>query len=121
MGLLCAGWMAYYKSLLHLDASQPYHIAAYRRDRRKARFYFLSVWVGLSLAFLSFLSLEALTVVTFDTPVAREWILGVMRALGTCGLLVVAAVWSQVGMRVSQPNSDGASLQPLPNEKKLRE
>jgi hypothetical protein len=99
------------------DGWEPYHLAAYRRDRRKARFYYVSVWVGLAAAFLSLIAVETLAGVTFDTTNMRNWVLGILRGIGLWGLLIIAMVWSQVGQRVSQPNSDGTSLLPLPEEK----
>ena len=39
--------------IMQLDARLVYHLAAIHRDRRKAAFYFRSVWVGLiAIAFL---------------------------------------------------------------------
>lgn len=118
MGLLGLIWLAVCHQAMRLDSSQPFHIAAYRRDRRKARFYFLSVWIGLGLAFVSFLCLEALASMTFETRVLRDWVLGATRGIGLFGLVIAGLVWSQVGQRVSEPNSDGQSLLPMPEEKK---
>ncbi|HZO88417.1 MAG TPA: hypothetical protein VFB38_08760 [Chthonomonadaceae bacterium] len=114
MGLLSIGWLAYYRRDMRLEDSQPFHVAADRRDRRKARFYFLSVWSGLAAAFLSFLCLEALASVPFESAVTRDWVLGSIRGVGFFGLIIAGFAWSQVGLRVSQPNSDDKSLLPLP-------
>ncbi|HZP82207.1 MAG TPA: hypothetical protein VFB21_11265 [Chthonomonadaceae bacterium] len=118
MGLLGLIWLAACHQVMRLDSSQPFHVAAYRRDRRKARFYFLSVWIGLGLAFVSFLCLEALAGMTFETRALRDWALGVTRGIGLFGLVIAGLVWSQVGQRASEPNSDGQSLLPTPEEKK---
>jgi hypothetical protein len=117
MGLLTTVWLAVCRKVMRLDSAQPFHLASYHRDRRKARFYFLSVWAGLGLALLSFLCLEALAGETFETSLMRDWVLGVTRGIGLFGLVIAAFVWSQIGQRASQTNSDGASLQPLPDEK----
>src|SRR5947207_2197703 len=90
MGFLCMGWLAFCRNVMRLDSMQPFHVAAYHRDRRKARFYFFSVWVGLGAAILSFLCLEALAGVIFDTTATRNWILGVARGVGMWGLLITA-------------------------------
>lgn len=117
-GLLAAGWLAYYRVIIRLNPFQPYHLAAYNRDRRKARFYFYSVWIGLGLTAMSFLALEALQAIQFETGGTRDWVMGALRGIGTTGLMVIAAVWSQVGIRASQLNSDGQSLQQAPEEEK---
>jgi hypothetical protein len=117
LGLLSTGWLALHHQIKRLDANQAYHVAAYRRDRRKARLYFHSVWIGLIAAFLSFGCLEALSGVEFESGITRDWVLGVLRGLGLWGLLIVGAVWSQVGQRASLPNSDGKSLVSVPEER----
>jgi hypothetical protein len=121
LGTLCAVWLGVYRRVARLDTEQTYHLAAYERDRRKARFYYLSVWIGLAVAFLSFLSLDAMANLTFDSAVLREWTLTLTRTVGVWGLLVIGAVWMLVGQRVSQPNSDGQSLIPLRENRKNRE
>ena len=117
LGLLSVGWLTLHRQVNILAQDKAYHVAAYQRDRRKARFYFRSVWIGLIAAFLCFGSLEALAGVSFDSPQMREFALGVVRGLGLWGLLVAGAVWARVGQRVSLPNSDGMALIPLPDEK----
>lgn len=117
LSLLSAFWLALFQNAKRLDANQPFHAAAYQRDRRKAQFYGNSVWVGLAAAFLSLLCLDALASVSFDTNALRETVLGILRIVGVWGLLVVGIVWSQVGQRASQPNADGQSLTPIPNER----
>ena len=117
LGLLSAGWLAMHRQANVLAQNKAYHLAAYQRDQRKARFYFRSVWIGLIAAFLCFGSLEALTGVSFDSPQAREFAFGLVRGLGLWGLLIVGAVWARVGQRASLPNSDGMALTPVPDEK----
>lgn len=117
LGILGAAWLLLSRRLLRVDATQPFHVAAYQRDRRKARFYFLSVWTGLAATFLSFIVLEALTPIHFDSLLTRDWVLNILRGVGLWGLMTIALVWTQVGQRVGMPGSDGKSLQPLPNEK----
>ena len=121
LSLLGVVWMAVGQYATRLEESlEPYHIRADRRDRRKARFYFVSVWVGLAAIFLSLFAVELLSNVSFETTSTRSWVLGTLRGLGLWGLLIIAMVWSQVGQRVSQPNSDGTSLLPMKEEEKNR-
>lgn len=113
LSLLSLGWFLAFWRVQRLDMSQTYHLAAYQRDRRKARFYTLSVWLGLAVAFLSFACQDALGAVSFDSLAQREWVLGIIRMVGMWGLLITAAVWLQVGQRAGQPNADGQSLMPV--------
>ena len=117
LGLLSAGWLALHRHINVLAQDKAYHLAAYQRDQRKARFYFRSVWIGLIAAFLCFGSLETLTGVSFESPQMRDFALGLVRGLGLWGLLIAGAVWARVGQRASLPNSDGMSLIPAPDEK----
>ncbi len=112
LGLLGAGWLLLSRYVMRLDAGQSFHLAANQRDRRKARFYFLSVNVGLTLALMSFLALDALSRMAFDSLTTQAWTLGVVRGVGLWGLIMTALVWTQVGQRVSQLNSDGKSRTP---------
>ena len=114
LGLLGMVWVALNRHALRVEAGKPFHLATYQRDRRKARFYYLSIWIGLMAAFTSFTCLEAVGGVTFDSLSEREWISSLLRGLGLWGLVIVGMVWSQVGQRVSQINSDGQSLLPAP-------
>src|SRR5258707_530954 len=116
LGMFSAVWLALHQAGMPLGPGQIYHLAAYQRDRRKARFYFLSVWVGLGAAFIGLGCQEAFAGVAFDSAAARDWTLGTVRGIGLWGLLIVGMVWSRVGLRASQPNSDGQSLTPLSEE-----
>src|SRR5688572_24193585 len=118
LGLLGLAYLLLSKRIMRVDPHQPFHVAAYQRDRRKARFYSTSVWVGLAATFLSFITLEALAGVRFDTNTIREAVLNVLYGVGLWGLMIIALVWSQLGQRVALPGSDGKSIQPLPEEKK---
>lgn len=113
MSILFIGWMAAFERSKRLDPNKPYHVASDQRDRKKARFYFNSVWVGLVTAFLSFVALDTLSAFNFDSSFTREWVTGLVRSAGVWGLTITLAVWLQVGQRVTQPNSDGKSLMPL--------
>jgi|SRR5579871_5251068 len=114
---LSIAWLAWHRQVNRLPENQPYHLAAHRRDLSKARFYVSSVWGGLLVAFLSFRCLEAVSGLAFDTTQTRAWTIGILRGLTMGGLLVIGAVWSQVAQRASQPNADGRSLTPLPEER----
>jgi len=72
------------------------------------------MWLSIGVALLSFLALEVLASVMFDTSQQREWVFSIVRGLGLWGLATVAMIWSQVGIRASEPNSDGQSLLPSP-------
>lgn len=119
LGVLGVAWLLLSKHLLRVDTHQPFHVASYQRDRRKARFYFMSVWTGLAVTFLSFIILDALATIRFDSMLTRDWVLNVLRGVGLWGLMTIALVWTQVGQRVGLPGSDGKSLQPLPDEKEV--
>lgn len=105
-------WLQQFHRANRLVGNIPYHLAAYQRDQRKARFYYQSMWLSIGATLLSFLALEALGGAIFDSSRQREWVLSVLRGLGLWGLMIIAMVWSQVGIRASQPNSDGKSLLP---------
>ena len=107
-------WLLQFRRVSRLAGNMPYHVASYERDQRKARFYYQSMWLCIGVAILSFLALEALTGAIFDTSQQREWILSILRGLGLWGLATIAMIWSQVGIRASEPNSDGQSLLPFP-------
>ena len=66
--------------------------------------------------FLSLTSLEAVAGAAFDTPAQRALVSSLLYGVGLWGLIVTAMVWSQVGARVSQPNSDGMALTPTPEQ-----
>lgn len=119
LGLLGAAYLILSKRVMRVEPEQPFHVAVYQRDRRKARFYNRSVWLGLAVAFLSFISLEALTGMRFDSMMTRELVINALHGAGLWGLMIIALVWSQVGQRVAMPGSDGQSLQSLPEDKTL--
>ena len=116
LGLLGMVWVALSRYAMRVEAGEPFHLATYQRDRRKARFYYLSIWAGLTAAFVSFTCLEAVASVSFDSPAEREWVFNLLRGLGLWGLVIIAMVWSQVGQRVSHINSDGKALLPTPEK-----
>jgi hypothetical protein len=118
LSVLAMGWLAVRERVAHLNHNLAFHVSTYQRDRRKSRFYALSVWVGLSAAFLGLLSLDFVASTAVEPPALRQGILGLAYGIGLWGLLVVAMVWSQVAHRVAQVNSDGQSLLPLPEKRK---
>src|SRR5437868_1723390 len=99
LGILSVVWLAIHQRIMQLDARLVYHLAAIHRDRRKAAFYFRSVWVGLIAAFISLGCQEALSQITFDSTTTRDLMLGALRGLGLWGLLIVGMVWVRIGMR----------------------
>ncbi len=108
--LMSICWLVTHAHVTAALSPDVYHVAAEKRDAKKAKFYYISVWIGLIAAFLSARSLEAFSGVTFDSTSQRSWVLGSLRGMEMWGLLIVGAVWLRVGQRVSRPNSDGASL-----------
>ena len=116
LSLLSIVWLLVSRRAMRLDTRHPYHLAAYKRDERKARLYFLSVWAGLGAAFFSLLATEALGRVVFETSLIRDVVRGITNGVGLWGVLTIAMIWMQVGQRVSQPNSDGQSLTRLPQD-----
>ncbi len=113
MGFLSAVWLMISHAMLRLDPFKSFHLAAFERDQRKAKFYFFSMWTGLVVAALSFLGQEALYGTEFDSALTRDWVFHVLRGVGLWGLMIIGLVWSQVGQRVSQVNSDGKALTPF--------
>ncbi len=118
LSLLAMGWLAVRERVTRLNYALPFHISTEQRDRRKAQFYLQSVWAGLAAAFLGMLTLDFVANSAVDPIALRQGILGLAYGIGLWGLLVIAMVWSQVAQRVSQINSDGQSLTPLPEEKR---
>lgn len=112
LGVLSAIWLAISHIALRLDTEKSFHVAASERDKRKAKFYFFSMWTGLGAAVLSFLGQEALYRTAFDSAMTRDWVYNFLYGVGLWGLMVTGLVWSQVGQRVSASNSDGRSLTP---------
>jgi hypothetical protein len=112
--LMGAVWLFLFRRANRLEQGKAFHVAAHQRDQRKARLYYRSVWVGLTVATLSMLCLQVLAEQAFDSRLQREWTFNLISGMGLWGLFILAAVWSQVGQRVSQPNSDGQSLLPSP-------
>src|SRR5438067_1873976 len=118
LGSLSMVWLAIHQRIMQLDARLVYHLAAIHRDRRKAAFYFRSVWVGLIAAFISLGFQEAVAQMSFDSAATRELLLGALRGVGLWGLLIVGMVWVRIGLRASQPNLDGDSLTPFGEDEK---
>jgi hypothetical protein len=118
LGILSTLWLAIHQRIMQLDAHLVYHLAAMHRDRRKAAFYYRSVWVGLVAAFIGLGCQEAMSQVAFDSSVVRDTMLGAIRGLGLWGLLIVGMVWVRIGLRASQPNLDGDSLAPFGEEER---
>ncbi len=121
LGMLGVVWLVIHQQIMQLDARLVYHLAALHRDRRKAAFYFRSVWVGLIAAFISLGCQEALGQVSFESTATRELMLGVVRGLGLWGLLIVGMVWVRIGLRASLPNLDGDSLTPFRQDEKNKD
>lgn len=113
LGVLSAVWLAISHIALRLDSNKSFHLAAFERDKRKAKFYFFSMWTGLGAAALSFLGQEALYGTAFASALTRDWVYHVLHGVGLWGLMITGLVWSQVGQRVSAFNSDGKSLTPF--------
>src|SRR5437868_15428367 len=106
LGILSVVWLAIHQRIMQLDARLVYHLAAIHRDRRKAAFYFRSVWVGLIASCISLGCQEALAQANLDSAATRELLLGAVRGLGLRGLLVVGMVWVGIGIRGSQTHPD---------------
>lgn len=120
LGVLSVLWLSLHHRVVQLDARLVYHLAALHRDRRKAMFYFRSVWVGLIAAFVSLGCVEALGNIAIEPASTRDILLGALRGLGLWGLLIVGMVWVRIGIRASQPNMDGDSLTPFGEEEENR-
>jgi hypothetical protein len=121
LSLLATVWLAVRERVTRLNFNEPFHLSTLKRDRRKARFYAQSVWVGLIATFVGMLTLDFAAGTVIESQALRNDIVGVAYGVGLWGLLIIAMVWSQVAERVSQANSDGQSLTPLPKKEKNRE
>lgn len=120
LSLFAMTWMTLRERATRLDGNLPYHVGTYQQDMRKGRFYFLSVWVGLLVAFLSLAALTMTANTLLTASNLRSMLLGISYGLGLGALLIIALVWSQIGQRTMQFNSDGKSLIPLPQEKEIK-
>lgn len=118
LSLLAMGWLAIREHVTRLDGSLAFHIGTYQRDYRKARFYFLSVWSGLLAAFASLVCLGMIATSVMNMSQGRQLMLGAAYGVGLWGVLVIALVWSQVGKRIGEVNSDGQSLKTVKEDKK---
>ncbi len=118
MSVLGAGWLAVRERVARLDLQQVYHVASYEQDQRKARFYFRTVWAGLFAGAVSVVALNLFASLPFHPSQTHNVLIGASYGLGLWGLLVIGLVWTQVGKRVSQPNSDGRSPLRQSEEKK---
>jgi hypothetical protein len=118
LSLLAMGWLGLRERVARLDESLAFHVSTYQRDQRKARFYFRSVWTGLVAAFVSLACLDLIANAAPESTSFFKAVVGVAYGIGLWGVLVIGLVWTQVGRRVREPNSDGQSLTPLKERKK---
>ena len=100
--LLSASWLAVAGRLGRFEMNMPYHVALDRRDRRRSKFYYQSVWSGLGVSFLSLMSIDAIANAEFDSRAERLVALSIAKILALWGLMVVGVVWAQVGAHASQ-------------------
>ena len=118
LSLFAMLWMALRERVLRLDGSLPYHVATQQQDRRKGRFYFKSVWTGLLSAFAGMACLQIMANTLFNANNARNFVNGIAYGLGLWGLLIIGMVWSQIGQRTLEPNSDRQMLTPVEEKKR---
>lgn len=121
LGMLSMVWLALLNQARQLDEREAFYVAIDRRDKRLARFYVRSMWMGIGATFLSLLCLDAFDAISFDSHAQRDLITGVTRAAGMWGLLIIGAVWTQLGSKVAQLKFDVRSLQPIDTKPKDRE
>ncbi len=121
LSLFAMFWMAIRERVTRLDARLPYHQAAYQQDRRKGRFYFKSVWTGLLSAFAGMACLQVMANTLLNANNTRNVVNGAAYGLGLWGLLVIGLVWSQIGQRTLEPNSDGKMLTPTEERHKAQD
>ena len=112
LSLFAMVWMALRERVTRLDGMLPYHVAAHQQDKRKGRFYFKSVWTGLLSAFAGMACLQIMANTLFNANNTRNVVNGVAYGLGLWGLLIIGLVWSQIGQRALETNSDGKMLTP---------
>ena len=116
LSLFAMAWMAVRERVTRRDGTKPYHIGLYQQDRRKGRFYYQSVWTGLAAAFVALACLQVVANTLMAGSNTRNVILGAAYGVGLWGLMIVGLVWSQIGHRAIEFNSDGKSLTPLPQD-----
>ena len=117
LSIFAMTWIALRERAARLDGNLPYHVGSFQQDRRKGRFYFLSVWFGLIVAFLAFAVLTLVATSLLIVSNTRNILLGISYGAGLGALLIIALVWSQIGQRTLEFNSDGKSLIPIPQER----
>lgn len=120
LGILSMVWLALLNQARQLDGREAFYVAVDRRDKRLARFYARSMWMGIGATFLSLLCLDAFDSISFDSHAQRDLIAGVTRAAGIWGLLIIGAVWTQVGSKVTQLKFDFRSLAAIDTKPKDR-
>ena len=120
LSLFAMAWMAMRERVTRRDGTKPYHIGLYQQDRRKGLFYYRSVWTGLIASFVALACLQVIANTLMAASNTRNFISGTAYGLGIWGLLIVGLVWSQIGHRAIEFNSDGKSLTPLPHEKETK-
>src|SRR5579862_5480728 len=118
LSLLAMGWLAMRERVVRLDESLAFHVGTYQRDQRKARFYFRSVWTGLIAAFVSLACLDLIASAAPESTSFFKTVVGVAYGVGLWGVLIVGLVWTQVGKRAGEHNSDGKSLTPAKEKKR---
>ncbi|MCS6776515.1 MAG: hypothetical protein RMJ43_04445 [Chloroherpetonaceae bacterium] len=120
LGLMGTIYLLLNRQVMRITPDQPFHVALHQRDLRRARFYQRSVWVGLAAAFLSFITLEALSGLRFHSIMTRDLVRNTLHGVGLWGLMIVALVWSQVGQRIVTILSETQSLRALSEEESPR-
>lgn len=118
LSLFAMLWMALRERVTRLDGTLPYHVATQQQDRRKGRFYFKSVWTGLLSAFVGMACLQVMANTLLNANNTRNVVNGVAYGLGLWGLLIISLVWSQIGQRTLEPNSDRKMLTPTGEREK---
>ena len=62
---------------------------------------------GLGVAFLSIMSMDTIASMEFATRSERNIVMSIAKLLAVWGMMVVAAVWAQVGQHATQSVTDG--------------
>lgn len=113
-------WGMMREKVSRVDHALAYHVGLYQRDRRRARFYFWSVWLALLVTFASLFCISQMAELTSPQPQWQRYVLGGLYGVGLWGLSVVALIWLAIGKRASELTFDTQSPVPIKMELPLQ-
>ncbi|CCW34422.1 hypothetical protein [Chthonomonas calidirosea] len=107
LSVLSVLWGVVREWVCRIDYHLVYHVGVDQRNKRRARFYFWSVWVALCTTLISLACIAR--VVDWEIPHEpwQPYLLGILYGLGLWGLTIVALIWLSIGKRASELTLDG--------------